>query len=499
MVCASQSGGGMIDLLTIWRAAQVVGVSRGALQKKIRDGELASSEGMVSTEELLRVFSNVVFKEHGEFERVTRIKEQAYGRRVREHLLPSQDVLAQRLFAQSEELADMRRHLQSYHNLVIALQAQIRELAAKSDNPTLRELQLLVDTGLSNALAIEPANIFSIMDDVLKVMSSHITVRPSGREFALEGHDTLLQAGLSAGLQLNYGCGNGTCGLCKARVISGSVARVQAYDYPLSEAEKLQGYTLLCCHTAASSELVIETLEACGPEDIPAQQIGTRVRAIRPLAQDTMLLHLQAPRTNRLRFLAGQMATLSATCDGDEIRATYPIASCPCDERNLQFYIARDDDDPFARKLFAGALKSGETVTAWGPQGDFVLADSARPLVFGACDTGFAPARGLIEHAMATERPEAISLYWLATRADGHFLANQCRAWTNALDNFDHALISDTDVNSGARALVQAMRADLFVADCDFYLAGPDAFVRTSAAELRSAGVPERQIHTMTI
>ena len=48
------------------------------------------------------------------FERVTRIKEQAFGRRVREHLLPSQDVLAQRLFAQSEELADVRRHLQKY-------------------------------------------------------------------------------------------------------------------------------------------------------------------------------------------------------------------------------------------------------------------------------------------------------------------------------------------------------------------------------------------------
>jgi CDP-4-dehydro-6-deoxyglucose reductase len=49
----------MIDLLTLWRAAQVVGVSRGVLQKKIRDGELESSEGMVSTEELLRVFSIV--------------------------------------------------------------------------------------------------------------------------------------------------------------------------------------------------------------------------------------------------------------------------------------------------------------------------------------------------------------------------------------------------------------------------------------------------------
>ena len=486
-------------MLTIWRAAQLVGVSRGVLQKKIRDGELASSDGLVSTEELLRVFSGVDFEEHGDFERVTRIKEQSFGRRVRERLLPSQDVLAQRLFAQSEELADVRRHLQSYHDLVVALRARIDEAAAASDSRALHELKDFVERGLSNALATKTANIYAIMDDVLKVMSSHVTVRPSGREFALEGHDTLLQAGLSAGLRLNYGCGNGTCGLCKARVISGSVARVQAFDYPLSEAEKLQGYTLLCAHTAASSELVIESLEADGAQDIPEQQITTRVRAVSPLGRDTLLLHLQTPRTNRLRFLAGQCVTLSATCAGDEVRADYPIASCPCDDRNLQFYVAREAGDPLARSLFATALKAGDAVTVWGPQGDFVLAESQRPLVFAACDLGFAPMKGLMEHAMAAEGAESISLYWLATRADGHFLANQCRAWTDALDNFEHALFTAPDAGAGARAVVQAMRADVFVADCDFYLAGPAAFVDTALAGLRSAGVPERQIFTMAL
>jgi CDP-4-dehydro-6-deoxyglucose reductase len=489
----------MTDMLTLWRAAQLVGVARGALQKKIRDGELESSDGMISTAELLRVYSHVDLEESGAFERVTRIKEQAFGRRVRERLLPSQDVLAQRLFAQSEELADVRRHLQRYHELVIGLQARILELGRESRNDVLRELQDFVGKGLANVLATQSADIFAIMDDVLKVMSSHVTVRPSGSEFAVEGHDTLLQAGLSAGLHLNYGCGNGTCGLCKARVISGSVARVQAYDYPLSEAEKLQGYTLLCAHTAASSEVVIETLEAVGPQDIPEQQVTTRVRAIRPLGNDTMLLHLQTPRTNRLRFLAGQSVTLSATCAGEEVRASYPIASCACDDRNLHFYIARESDDPFVRKLFANALQAGDAVTAWGPQGDFVLAENQRPLVFGACDTGFAPLKGLMEHAMAMEGAESISLYWLATRADGHFLANQCRAWTDALDNFDHALFADTDVRAGARAVVQAMRADVFVADCDFYLAGPGEFVDVATADLRSAGVTERQIFSLVL
>jgi len=334
---------------------------------------------------------------------------------------------------------------------------------------------------------------------MLKVMSARVTVSPSGREFLVEGHDTLLQAGLRAGLKLNYGCGNGTCGLCKARVVSGTVARVQAHDYPLSEAEKLQGYTLLCAHTAASSDLTIETLEAGGPSEIPQQQISARVRAVTPLADDTLLLHLQTPRTSRLRFLAGQSVTLGAAGAQEDAHATYPVASCPCDDRNLHFYVARSGGDAFAQRAFAGELKSGDAVTVWGPQGDFVLADSDRPLVFAACDIGFAPVKSLIEHAMAVDATDSLSLYWLTTRADGHFLANQCRAWSEALDQFDYSLHTDADAAAGARSLVQGIRADLFVGRCDFYLAGPEPFVEAAFDGLRASGVPKGQIMTMIV
>jgi ferredoxin-NADP reductase len=46
----------------------------------------------------------------------------------------------------------------------------------------------------------------------------------------------------------------------------------------------------------------------------------------------------------------------------------------------------------------------------------------------------------------------------------------------------------------GAQQIAQAMRADLFDIDCDFYLAGPPEFVVTLRDELRSAGVAQAQI-----
>ena len=488
----------MAQWVTVWRAAQLVGVPRGVLQQRVRAGELALSDGLVSTETLVKLYPQVELEHSGMLERVVHIKDDAFGRRVRERLLPSQDVLAQRLFRQGQELADVQRHLQRYHALVIELRERLDAMVLQASGDGVRDLRRQLNDGLARALATEPVDVLNVMDDILKVVEAQVTLRPSGHQFTVEGHDTLLQAGLKAGLALSYGCGNGSCGMCKVRVSAGEVAKVMSFDYPLSEAEKQQGYTLLCAHTAASSEITLETLEAGGPADIPQQQIVATVRAVRELAPDTRLLHLQTPRTNRLRFLAGQSVTLgragSVATAGDDIRATHPIASCPCDDRNLHFYIPRDAQSAFARLVFDGLLTAGDALNLWGPVGEFVLTESHRPVVFAACDTGFAPIKSLIEHALSLDTSPSLSLYWLATRSDGHFQANQCRAWSEALDAFEYAAFTEIDPAAGALQVAAAIRADQFDIDCDFYLAGPQAFVSTLGAALLAVGVPAAQV-----
>jgi len=483
----------MSQWVTVWRAAQLVGVPRGVLQQRVRSGEIELADGLIATERLLELYPQAQIEASGMLERVTHIREEAFGRRLRERMLPTQEVLAQRLFSQGQELADVQRHLQRYHALVIDLRQQLAALAA--DDPRLAALHRQLNDGLARVLATEPVDMLDVMDDVLKVMSAQVTLRPSGHQFTVEGHETLLQAGMRAGLKLNYGCGNGSCGMCKVRLTDGRVARTMHSDYLLSEPEKAQGYLLSCAHTAGSAELTIETLEASGPPDIPMQQIVTSVRAIRELAPNTRLLHLQTPRSQRLRFLAGQSVTLGLAV-GEGMRATLPIASCPCDDRNLLFFVDRESGEGFARLAFSGELRPGDAVNLWGPSGEFVLADGQRPLVFVACDTGFAPIKSLIEHALSLDAAPSLSLFWLATRSDGHFMANQCRAWSEALDLFEVALFQDADAVAGARQVAGAIRADLFEIDCDFYLAGPEAFVGTLREELRGAGVPPAQVYS---
>lgn len=477
----------MSQWLNLARAAQLAGVPRGTLQRMIAAGELASAEGLIDAAELLRAFPQLRLEDAGLFEKVVRIRDESFGRRVRERMLPSQEVLAQRLFAQGQELAELRRLAQAYHALLGEARAYVDASAAR--DPRMAELKDLLDRGLKRVLGAEPADRIDAMVNVMQVISAQVTLLPSGRQFVVEGSDSILQAGLKSGMRFAYGCGTGTCGLCKARVVSGEVRQIQHSDYPLSDVEKRQGYALLCTHTAVS-DVTVETLEARGPADIPMQDIVATVRAVEALGAATRLLHLQTPRTHRLRFLAGQSVTLGIADAAGDATMTAPLASCPCDERNLHFHVAREDAAPLAQALFEGRLRPGTAVSVRGPSGDFVLdADSTRPLVLVACDTGFAPIKSLLEHAMAGEQVEAFDLYWLATRSDGHYLANQCRAWAAAFDNFSQRLLTDTGPAEGAWRVVEAVVASRReLAQCDVFVSGPAEFVQTAVAGLQGAG-----------
>ena len=485
----------MSQLLTLSRAAHLIGVPRGALQKRIAAGELPAQDGMVATEALLKLYPELDLEESGAFERITRIKEQAFGRRVRERMLPSQEILAQRLVEQSGELAELRRHLARYHQIVVAL----RERLDAAPPPAADELRCLLDDGLGAVLGSAPEHdALEVLDAMLGIMSARVTLKPSGREFLVEGNETVLKAALKAGLSPSYGCGNGNCGLCKARVVAGEVRQVRHYDYPLSAAEKAQNYTLLCAHTAVT-DIVVEAIEADSPADLPDQQIVAKVRSVAPLDGETLLLHVQTPRSQRLRFFAGQSVSLGVAGGTADFGGDHAIASCPCDDRNLLFHVPRRADDEFAQRLFAGAVQAGDPINVRGPFGDFVLAkDSPRALLFGCCDIGFAPVASLVEHALSVDAAPAIALVWAATRPGGHYAANHCRAWAEALDDFAWRPCEAADASAAAAAFVAEAATLPDLRERDIYLSGPADFVTAAVDGLGRRGVDAARIRAST-
>jgi CDP-4-dehydro-6-deoxyglucose reductase len=476
----------MSQLLTLSRAARLVGTTRGVLQKKIRDGGLETFEGMVTPEALLRAFPQARLEDNTVLERLNQLKESAFARRLRERILPDPEVLAARLAELGQELADTRAVRERYRALVAALDQRLAALEREpATGARARELRVWLLREMTGILEDRAERSLLAMDRVLSVMSAHVQILPSGHEYFAEGSDTLLEAALRAGLPVNYGCTNGNCGLCKARLVTGEVKKVRVHDYALTEAEKNAGYLLLCSN-AAVSDVVIEALEAQTVTDLPRQHINARVKSLVPVTPELLLLSLQTPRTQRLRFFAGQSAWLS-TPKGQT--ALLPIASCPCDDRNLEFHVRTGSNGEFSQAV--SALRVSDTVGVDGPVGSFVLDDNLpRPLIFIAIDTGFAPIKSLIEHALALDTAESLHLYWLSTAAGGHYLANLCRAWADALDNFRY-----TPLTGGPEALAGVLADHPDLSRHDVFLAGPETLLADGANALRLAGLPTGQLH----
>lgn len=488
----------MPRLLTLSRAARLIGVRRGALQGKIRSGELAAFEGMVSAEDLLRAYPEARLEDNAALEKLEAIKDAAFAGRMRERLLPSTEVLVARLAEMSRERAQAESRLEHYSEILERLQAKLRASAGPASSPPGLAAELLAWLKQHLEPAARDEEPLRVQENFLRIMTAHVQIRSSGREFFVDGNDSLLEAALRAGLALDYGCSIGSCGKCKATVISGEVHRTRHSDYTLTAAEKSAGVVLMCCNTAVG-DLVIEAHEAHSPADMPVQRIEATVKSVSPLGDGIRLLHLQTPRSNRLRFLAGQSVLLSLP--GGQ-SASYPVASCPCDDRNLQFHIRARAGDAFAQGVMDG-LKITDTVRVEGPRGAFVLDEAShRPLLFIACDTGFAPVKSLLEHAMALDAAETLELYWIASRKGGHYLDNLCRSWTDALDNFRYVPLASgegmSEQSAMRGALLQVLQDHPRIDGFDVYVAGPAPLTQAAEVLLAEHGLPRAQLFVDT-
>lgn len=482
----------MPRLITLSRAARLVGVKRGALQKKIQAGELRTFEGELLLSDLLHSYPQTSVEDNTMLERVEQIMEQAVNKIIRPaEETPDSHTLAARILVLGQELGEARQQARRYKALADDLQKKFDELSPTDDKTqaqafsTLKAWFLQV---LETIEAPEEASEFLAKEAFLRVMAAQVRILPSGHEFFIEGSDSILEAGLRGGLALDYGCSNGNCGLCKCKVVSGQVKKIKPHDYVLTDTEKGLGYILACSNTAVT-DVVLEADEALGSHDIPAQEIDIKVKKIEQPDDRIILVHAKTPRTKRLRFLAGQY--LSLNIEGIPAQDC-SIASCPCDDMNLQFHVPNTSGNEFSAALING---SRPDIRINGPLGDFTLnEDSPRSLVFIAGNAGFGPVKSLIEHAMALDIAERISLYWISTPENSHYLGNLCRSWDDALDNFSYTAMQATEGRSVEQLLPDIINDLGDVASLDFYVCLPAPLLESAETLLLDSGVPASQL-----
>ena len=137
-----------------------------------------------------------------------------------------------------------------------------------------------------------------------------VNAKNGARDFECEPGEKILHAGLRSGVELPYECATGTCGTCKARLLSGRAesgwSDAPGRRYLKSEAE------LLMCQSVAHVDCALEVGGALKPREpgvtAPRALAGV-VRACRRLTHDVVAVDLDIDEP--LDFDAGQFALVT--------------------------------------------------------------------------------------------------------------------------------------------------------------------------------------------
>lgn len=92
-------------------------------------------------------------------------------------------------------------------------------------------------------------------------MRFNITLLPANCTFTAEAGETIMEAAKRHGHNLPLGCADGTCGVCKGKVLQGAVDHGRSTIIALPEVDKEAGLALFCC-ARPTSDLVIERRES---------------------------------------------------------------------------------------------------------------------------------------------------------------------------------------------------------------------------------------------
>ena len=293
-------------------------------------------------------------------------------------------------------------------------------------------------------------------------MTFQITVQPSGHQFSCEEDETVLAAAMRAGVGLPYGCKNGACSSCRGKVVSGSVTHKPHQERALTREDEAKGYSLFCC-AIAHEDLVIEAREVAGSDDYPIRKMPSRVATLEKVAPDVVIMTLQLPANETLKYRAGQYIEFMLR---DGKRRSYSVATPPDQDQPLSLHIRHMPGGLFTDQVFS-TMKERDILRFEGPMGTFfVREDSDKPMVLLASGTGFAPIKAIVEHLRARDTQRPMTLYWGGRRPQDLYMDGLCRQWEAILPNFTYvpvisAALPEDNWNGRTGFVHAAVMADL--------------------------------------
>lgn len=325
-------------------------------------------------------------------------------------------------------------------------------------------------------------------------MSFTVRIEPSGHSFIVESDEPILDAALRHGYAFPYGCRGGGCGACKGKLLDGTVNYGTDLPPALSTEDVSRGLALFC-QARATSNLTLEVKEIGEADALEIKTLPTKVQKKELLSHDVVRLYLKIPETERLQFRAGQYIDILLP---DGRKRSFSLANAPHDDALIELHIRHVDGGDFTGYVM-DELHEKDILRIEGPHGSFFLREEAnRPLIFIAGGTGFAPIKGIIEHALAEGLTQPMYLYWGVRAAKDLYLDELPRKWAKHLPHFHFIpVFSEPDgdepepVRTGYvhNAVIEDFSGGL--AEFDIYASGPPVMVHAGFDAFKLHGLTE--------
>ncbi|MEX0448939.1 CDP-6-deoxy-delta-3,4-glucoseen reductase [Spiribacter sp. 221] len=328
-------------------------------------------------------------------------------------------------------------------------------------------------------------------------MTHRIRIADSDHAFDAEEGESVIDAALRAGLMLPYSCRSGTCGTCMGDVVEGSIAYPDGLPPAIDSQQDSAGKALFC-QARPASDLVIRVAEVRDAGDIRPRRLPARVEHIEECAPDVRRLFLKLPRDKRLPFLAGQY--IDFLLRGDQ-RRSFSLANAPHDDERLELHIRHLPGGVFSGHVF-NDMREGALLRFEGPLGNFFLReDSDRPMILMGGGTGFAPIKGIIEHALYIGVDRPMHIYWGARARQDLYLDHLPREWAEQHPHITYTPVlsepAESDGWTGATGFVhrQVVEDHPGLGGFDVYMSGPPPMINAARQAFTDAGLPADRLY----
>ncbi|HET9820237.1 MAG TPA: cytochrome b N-terminal domain-containing protein [Burkholderiaceae bacterium] len=322
-----------------------------------------------------------------------------------------------------------------------------------------------------------------------------LTVHPGPVHLQARPGETLLEAGLRAGLALPYDCRAGGCGQCVCTVLHGRVDPGACQPGALGAAMRARGQVLMCTAVPLEAvEVEVEGVASLAAGTSAPRRWVARVARLERLSDDLMRIELALPSGQRIEYAAGQYLNVVL---GDGARRAFSFASAPRPGGNevIELHVRWIPGGRFTTQVFT-ALREGDALEFEGPLGRFVLSAGERPILFVAGATGFAPIKSIVEDAFARGVQRPMQLYWGVRHARDLYLVDIVERWQREHANFAFVpVLSEPEAGwAGRRGLVhEAMLADHpDLAGYEVYACGSVRMVQAAVPDFLAHGLGEQ-------